>query len=63
MSSSPLERGFNTRDWPVKTGHSEVIEFDGLSPSRTIETEKIPSFGFVARCRELQDVPPEGAPT
>ena len=24
MSSSPLESGFNTRDWPVKTGHPEV---------------------------------------
>jgi hypothetical protein len=28
MSSSPLESGFNTRDWPVKTGYSEVIQFD-----------------------------------
>jgi len=25
MSSSPLESGFNMRDWPVKTGHSETI--------------------------------------
>jgi|GEM_PF-4920121 len=25
MSSSPLESGFNTRDWPVKIGHPEVI--------------------------------------
>ena len=26
MSSSPLESGFNTRDWPVKTGKPEVIQ-------------------------------------
>jgi hypothetical protein len=25
MSSSPLESGFNTRDWPVKTGNTEII--------------------------------------
>ncbi len=24
MSSSPLESGFNTRDWPVKTGDPET---------------------------------------
>ena len=42
MSSSPLESGFNTRDWPVKTGHSEVIQFDGLSPCRRSGWTKLP---------------------
>jgi hypothetical protein len=34
MSSSPLESGFNTRDWPVKTGNSEVIHLDEKRPTR-----------------------------